>query len=503
MLPVLIISMDATMLGFAVPHLSESLEPTSSQLLWIIDVYSFVLAGLLVTMGVLGDRIGRRRLLMFGAAGFSLVSLAAAFAPSAATLIAARALLGLAGATLMPSTLSLVRNVFTDDRERQVAIAAWSSAFAVGGAIGPIIGGLLLDHFWWGSVFLVGVPTTAVLLIAAPRMIPESRDPAPGVFDLTSSLLSMITMIPSVYAVKMVAEQGIHLTAFVALAVGITGGVAFVRRQRRLDDPMIDLSLFAVPGFRTAIISNLVACFGFAGGLYFVTQYFQLVKDMSAFRSGVQLLPAVFVSVAVMTQAPRLMRRFAPFPVIAAGLVSGAIGFALFVAIDVGSSLMLSTIAITLSYAGLSVAIAVAVDGIMSVIPPERAGAGASVSETANELGMALGTALLGSVATAVYRPRIDQIVGVPGPALDVARETLGAATIVAEQLPEALSHTLLTGAREAFMAGMHAASIVAAVTIGVVATFAFFRQHRRGVPPAEHPDVVAAAASTASVPEH
>lgn len=473
MLPVLIISMDATMLGFAVPHLSEALEPSSAQLLWIIDVYSFVLAGLLVTMGVLGDRIGRRRLLLFGAAGFSSVSLLAAFAPSAGALIAARALLGLAGATLMPSTLSLVRNVFIDDRERQVAIATWAATFAVGGAIGPIVGGVLLDHFWWGSVFLVGVPTTAVLLVAAPRMIPESRDPDPGRFDLASSALTMCTTVPIVYAVKTTAERGPDGVAAISLALGLLAGTLFVRRQRRLETPMIDLSLFRVPGFRNAIVANLIACFGLAGGLYFITQYFQLVEGLTALRSGIQLLPAVVAAIAVMAAAPALLRRFRPFSLIAVSLGSAALGFALFLTADVGGSLSMSTLAITISYAGLSLAATVGVDGIMSVIPPERAGAGASVSETANELGIALGTAILGSVLTAVYRPRIDTVTGLTPTDIAAARETLGAAMLVADDLPATLAHDLITTAREAFVTGMHVASLVAAVLLAAGAVLA------------------------------
>lgn len=457
------------MLGFAVPHLSESLKPTSSQLLWIIDIYSFMLAGLLVTMGSVGDRIGRRRLLLIGAAAFSTTSIMAAFAPNATTLIAARALLGLSGATLMPSTLSLIRNIFPEHQERQVAISIWAASFAIGGAVGPIIGGLVLDHFWWGSVFLTGVPITVALLVLAPGIVPESSDPTPGRFDVPSSVLSILAMIPTIFALKSAAENGAGLRGLLALGVGVCAAIAFTVRQRNLADPMIDTGLFLIPGFRRAIIANMVASFGFAGGLFFMTQYFQLVLGMSALRSGIHLMPAVIAAIVLMLAAPAFVRRWGPFPVMVAGLSLGTVGFGSFMVIGQHSAVLFTTTAITAAYAGLSMAMTVAIDGIMAVVPPERAGAGASVSETSNELGIALGTALLGSALTAVYRPRIDRIAAVPQEAIDTARETLGAAVVAAQDLPAATARILLDGAREAFVAGLHAASLLATVALALV----------------------------------
>ena len=472
-LPVLIISMDSTILGFAIPQLSEALEPTSSQLLWIIDIYSFVLAGLLITMGSLGDRIGRRRLLVAGAVAFSAASLVAAFSTSATMLIGARALLGVAGATLMPSTLSLLRNVFSDDRERQTAIALWATAFAVGTALGPIVGGFLLEHYWWGSVFLVGLPITAVLAVLAPRLVPESKDPSPGAFDLASAGLSMVAMLPTVYAVKLVAERGWSSAAVVALLVGLTAGVIFVRRQRRLADPMIDVSLFAVPKFRMAVSGNLAACFGFAGSMFFVTQHLQLVIGMSPIRAGLQLVPAVAATVLFMLLAPVAARRWGPFAVIAAGLGCGAVGFGLLAQADAGQSAVVVTAAVVVLNAGLGAAMTVAVDGIMAAIPPQRAGAGASVSETANELGIALGTAILGSIMVAVYRSNLGTPAGASAADLAHARETLGAAVSASERLGGPAGTALLDAARSAFVDGVRVASLVAAVVLAVVALWA------------------------------
>lgn len=472
-MPVLIISMDGTVLGFAVPEISASLEPSGAQLLWIIDIYSFVLAGLLVTMGVLGDRIGRRRLLMLGAAAFSVASIVAAFSTSAEMLIATRALLGVAGATLMPSTLSLIRNLFKNARERQLAIAVWASAFAVGAALGPIVGGFLLEHFWWGSVFLVGVPVTAGLLVVAPRLLPESRDPSPESFDVPSAALSLLTMLPIVYAIKVFAEHGVSSTPIAAAIVGVIAGVVFVRRQLTLPVATIDVSLFAVPRFRMAVSGNLVSCFAFSGSLYFTTQYLQLVVGMSPMRAGIQLLPAAVASVVFTMAAPGLSRRVGPFSVIAAGLAVGALGFAMLSQVTADGSVALTTFAIIALNSGVGAAMAVAVDGIMTAIPPERAGAGSSVSETANELGIALGTAILGSVAIAVYRSGLDGLDGVPTSAVDQARETLGAAATVADELGGAVGDSLQHAANIAFVDGLQRAALVAAVTLFVTAGWA------------------------------
>ncbi|MCB0967869.1 MAG: MFS transporter [Ilumatobacter sp.] len=479
-LPVLIISMDATILGFAIPELSTALSPSSSQMLWIIDVYSFVLAGLLVTMGIVGDRIGRRRLLLLGAAGFSVASVLAAFAPNAEALIAARALLGVAGATLMPSTLALIRNVFTDDGERQLAIAIWAVAFSVGAAIGPIVGGFLLDHAWWGSVFLVGVPVTLLLLVVGPRLLPESRDPDPQPFDIPSAGLSMVAMFAVVYAMKSFAEHGSSSTAWIVLALGLYSGVRFVRRQRRLDDPMIDVDLFRIPRFSMAISGNMVACFGFSGAMYFVAQHLQLVTGMSAMRAGINLLPSVAATIAITLLAPAAARRIGTFRVISLGLVAGGVGFAMLATVGTASSTLHVVASLLVLNAGLSAAMAVSVDGVMAALPPARAGAGASVSETANELGIALGTAILGSIAATVYRGSIADATALPPDAIESARETLGAAHAAGADLGGTAGRQLVELANAAFVDGTRVASTVAAVVFVPLAMWAWALGSRR-----------------------
>jgi DHA2 family multidrug resistance protein-like MFS transporter len=465
-LPVLVISMDATILGFAIPAMSEAIDPSSAELLWIIDVYSFVLSGLLITMGNLGDRIGRRRLLLAGSAGFAVASVAAALAPGPLSLITARAVLGLAGATLMPSTLSLIRNIFVDERRRQFAISVWAMMFSVGAVAGPIVGGVLLEHYWYGAVFLISLPVCLALLVTGPALIPESRDPSPEPFDVPSSLLSMAAILPLVYGMKAVAEDGWDPVVVPAVLVGLAAGRAFVQRQQRLPVPMIDVSLFRVPRFRVAITGNLLTCVGFAGQAFFVTQYLQLVLGLSPIRAALQLLPGAVAGVIATLAAPAMMRRWGPFAVISSGLVVGAAGFVVLIAVAVDSTLWPVTTALVLIELGLCAAITTAIDGIIASVPQAKAGAGASVSETGNELGVALGTAVLGSILVAVYRHRLDDV-----PA--EARETLGAAHEVG-------TGTVRAAADAAFVDGIRVASAVAAVLLVAVAV-ASARVARRG----------------------
>src|SRR5262245_1814995 len=248
-LPCLLYSMDLTVLHLAVPRLTESLQPTSTQLLWIIDIYGFFVAGSLVTLGTLGDRIGRRKLLLIGAAFFGVASVLAAFSTSAAMLIATRALLGLAGATVAPSTLSLIRNMFHDPEERTRAISVWIMAFSMGGAVGPVVGGLLLEYFWWGSVFLAAVPVMLLILIVGPKLLPEYRDPNAGKLDVASAAISMAAVLSMIYGLKRMAQEGVTLLALLAVGAGVLLGLLFVRRQLRLTDPLLDLGLFRIRAF--------------------------------------------------------------------------------------------------------------------------------------------------------------------------------------------------------------------------------------------------------------
>ncbi|MCM6776930.1 MFS transporter [Nocardia sp. CDC159] len=473
-LALLLISVDATVLDIAVPAISAHLAPTTPQLLWIIDVYSFVLAGLLVTMGALGDRIGRRRLLLLGAVGFGLASAVAAWSVSPDMLIAARVLQGVAGATLMPATLGLIRAMFTDPRQRTIAIAVWSAMAGGGAALGPVLGGWLLEHFWWGSVFLINLPVMLALVVLGPVLVPESRDPNPGRFDLISAGLSMLALVPVVYAVKEIAAHGFDLVPIGVAAVGVLAGVLFVRRQRALADPMLDLRLFALPKFRTAVLTNLLSVFALAGVLFFGSQYLQLVLGRSPLDAGLLLLPGMLASMVAALASAWLVRLWRPGLVLGVALVVAAAGASLFVLLsaDPAAGVLPFVAGFLLVGAGVGVALTISSDMVVGSAPVERAGAAAAVSETAYETGVALGVAILGSVVMAVFRHGLD-VGGVPESQFATARESLGGAVETARDLPEPVATTLLNSAHEAFVTGVHVAAIATALILLFVGFFA------------------------------
>src|SRR5687768_5922630 len=396
--------MDLTVLHLAIPHLSRDLRPSSSQLLWIIDIYGFMVAGSLITMGTLGDRIGRRRLLLIGAAAFGVASVLAAFSTSAEMLIATRAVLGVAGATLMPSTLSLIRNMFHDAGQRTFAIGIWTISFSIGGILGPLIGGVLLEHFWWGSVFLIGVPAMALLLILGPLLLPEFRSGETGPYDLPSAVMSLLTVLAVIYGVKHIAEQGLDWLAAVSIAAGVAIGVAFVRRQRRLDDPLIDLSLFRSPAFSTSIATNVFGFFVMFGTFLMTAQYLQLVLGLSPLVAGLWTIPSSLGFTAGSMLTSVIARHVRPAYAIAGGGTLAAFGFVLLMLVDAPGDLPLLVISSVVWSIGLAPAYILATDMIVTAAPPERAGAASAISETGTELGGALGIAIIGSIGAAIYR---------------------------------------------------------------------------------------------------
>jgi DHA2 family multidrug resistance protein-like MFS transporter len=464
-LPCLVYAMDLTVLNLAVPQLSTDLAPSSAQLLWIVDIYGFLVAGLLVTMGTLGDRIGRRRLLLLGAAAFAGASVLAAWSTSAGMLIAARALLGVAGATLAPSTLSLIRNMFADPRQRTVAVSVWITSFAVGGAVGPLVGGVLLEWFWWGSVFLVAVPVMALLLLLGPRLLPEFRDPAAGRLDLGSAGMSLAAVLAVIYGLKQLAQDGPGWLAVGCMLAGLLVGVGFVRRQRRLADPLIDVRLFANRAFSAALTTNLLSFFVGFGALLFTAQYLQLVLGLSPLEAGLWSLPSSVGFILGSMATPLLVRRAAPVAVMAAGLALAAVGFGLLTQLPPSSGLPLLVTGSVIFSLGLAPVDTLATDLAVGAAPPERAGAASAITETSAEFGGALGIAVLGVIGTAVYRAQMAEAVpaGVPDQAAAAARDTLGGAVAVAGQLPERVGASLLEVAREAFTQGLHLATAVSA----------------------------------------
>ncbi|MGW3142614.1 MFS transporter [Streptomyces sp. NPDC001139] len=455
MLPLLLVSMDVSVLYFAIPAISADLEPSGTQQLWIFDIYAFVLAGLLMTMGSLGDRIGRRRLLLLGAAAFGTASLIAAYADSAETLIAARAVLGVGGATLMPSTMALIRTMFTDPAQRAKAIGLWSGVMTAGIALGSVLSGVLVQYFWWGSVFLVNLPAMALLLVLGPFLLPESRDPHPGRFDWPSVPLSMAGVLPVIYGLKEITSQGWHPQYVVSITVGLLFAAAFVHRQRTTASPMIDPALFRGRGFAPSVVLNLVGSFAMMGSAYFTTQYLQSVLGKSAMEAALwALLPSVPIGMAAPLATTLVQKGVDRAHVVTAGFAVGACGYALLALADTGS-LWLVLAACGVLASGIVMVISQITDLALSSAPVERAGSASSLMETGGEFGGALGMAVLGSIGTAIYRHDI------PATAPATARETLGGALAVADRIPG-----LATTAREAFTHGMQGAAIAGAVLL-------------------------------------
>ncbi|MGC5013018.1 MFS transporter [Streptosporangium sp. DT93] len=473
-LPVLLVSVTVTVLYLALPLLSADLAPSGPRLLWIVDVYAFLLAGLLIPMGALADRIGRRKLLLIGAAAFGVTSVLAAYAPGADPLIAARALQGAAAATLMPPTLALIRTMFRDPRQRRMAVAVWAAGFAGGSVLGPIAGGWLLERFWWGSVFMINVPVMILLLVLGPFLLPEYRDPRPGPFDVAGAVLSLAAVLPVVYGVKQFASGGAGPPALLAVASGVLAGAVFLRRQRRRAHPMLDPRLFSDRGFGVSLVTSTLAVFALVGLFYFVAQYLQLVLGLRPLVAGLLTLPAAGSALAGSALAAVIAQRVRPGYVMGGGMSLAACGFAVMSGLDVSSGRWVLIAGLLLLGSGIGAVQAVASDVIVALAPPERAGSASAVMEAATELGGALGVAVLGSMGLAVYTGEFAAAGGHAGLSAEdalVAGETLGGAVAVAGRLPDREAAALLLDvARSAFTGGLRTAAVLGAVVLALAA---------------------------------
>ncbi|MGH8437735.1 MAG: MFS transporter [Pseudomonas sp.] len=453
MLPVLLVTVDNTVLGFALPKIAEALHPTASQQLWMIDAYSLVLAGLLVSMGSLGDRIGHRKLLLIGSLGFAIISIMTAYSSSAAQLIGGRACMGIFGAMLMPSTLALIRSVFENREERRLAVAIWATTLTVGSALGPLIGGVLLEFFSWGAIFLLAVPILIPLLILGPWLLPESEPDPSGPLDPLSILQSMVALGALVYGIKHVASEGVDSMAMAAFAIGTASGWLFVRRQLRLPVPLMDLALFRNKTFSGSVAINLMSLAFLIGFVFFATQFLQIVLRMSPFSASLALVPgqimAIIVGMLVVPVAQRVSVH-----VLVPVLVAFTEAAFLLVA-WLGSSLTVLAVAFALLNIGVGAIATVSNDVILSAAPPTKAGAASAISETAYEVGVVLGTAVLGGLLTAYYRGALQLPAFLTPLQERLASETLAGAHTVAAMLTGDQASELMNIAGNAFEGGV------------------------------------------------
>ncbi|MEW6204482.1 MAG: MFS transporter [Pseudomonadota bacterium] len=469
-------SMDLTVLNLAIPAISADLQPSSAQLLWIVDIYGFMVAGALITMGTLGDRIGRRRLLMIGAAAFGVASVLAAFSTSSEMLIVTRALHGLAGATIAPSTLSLIRNMFDDPTERMRAIGIWISSFSIGAVMGPLVGGVLLEYFWWGSVFLINVPVMILLLILAPRLLPEYKDESAGRMDIASAALSLSAVLLIIYALKHTAEVGVNVTGLLCMTAGFALGIWFVRRQAGLKDPLIDLNLFKAPGFVAVLGTYLLSCLTMFGVYVYIAQYLQLVLGLTPLIAGAWTVPWALAFVLGTNITPWLAKQLGQARLVVFGLLSTAIGFAGLALLTVQADMVLLVLATVVLALGLSPMFTLGTELIISSAPAEKAGSASALAETGAEFGGAVGIAVFGSIGVAIYRARMETMLN-PAWSSDIqraAQDTLGGAVASAMQLPIPEQTGLLQAARLAFMEGMQLTSIAGAGVMVLASVLAY-----------------------------
>ncbi len=477
-LPTMLLGLDVTLLYLALPVLALDLQPSNTQALWIMDIYGFMIAGFLITMGTLGDRIGRRRLLMIGAAAFAVASVVAAFATNAAMLIVARAALGVAGATLMPSTLALISNMFKQPSQRGLAIGVWATMFALGMAAGPVVGGVLLDHFWWGAAFLVAVPVTGILLVAAPLLLPEYRTSHGGRLDLYSVVLSLGAIFALIYGIKELAKAGVALVPILVLGIGIAVLFLFIRRQHHLDEPLLDLRLFASRTFSAALLVLLVGLIGVSGVMLLITQYLQLVSGLSPLAAGLWMGPPALAMVSAGIAAPLIARYIRPGFVVAGALLLSALGYFLLSQIDISASgLVIAVTGFSLVYLGLGVMAALGTDLVVSAAPAAKAGSASAMSEMVQELGVALGVAILGSLATLIYRANIGTVISteLSADAAAAMADSLWAAAAIASQLPA----SFLEQAQVAFIIGVNITAMVGGVSaVGLAIIAALSLKH-------------------------
>lgn len=455
--PVLLVAMDGSVLFLAIPIVTTALAPTADQALWILDIYGFAVASLLIAFGNIGDRYGRLKLLMIGAALFGAGSVGAAFAPTAELLIAFRALMGLAGATLLPSALAVLSELFTDARQRARAIGIFAAAFAAGFAIGPIVGGHLLSRFWWGSVFLINLPVIVLFLLLAPILLRDVRGTRPGRVDAASVVLSAAGVLLTVYAIKHLAAEGLTVMTAATGLIGITTLGWFVRRQRRLEHPLIDFSLFRERVFTVAIITGLLPLAAWSATAYLAGTYLQSVLDLPVLRAALLALPGAAVLTLTCIVTPALVGRVGKRTALMTCHGCIAVGLLLLLPTSVSGGIRWYVASTVIAGIGYGISFSVVADTAVAAVHPQRAGSAAAIAETSNEIGNALGIALLGSLAALIFRLQGPDLAG-------TLNETLQAPGLTA---------AVIDDAKSAFVTGLHAAAVIAGILHAALGVFA------------------------------
>ena len=466
-LSLLLVAVDATVLHVAVPAVTEDLRPGAIELLWIVDAYPLVAASLLILFGTLGDRVGRRRVLLLGYALFGLASAVATVAWSPEVLIAARVLLGVGGAMIMPATLSILRQVFPDRGERAMAIGVWSAVAAVGAAVGPLLGGFLLAHFWWGSVFLVNIPLMVVAVPVGRWLLPESTGDRDGPWDVVGAVIAATGLFGLVLGIKLAGDASpAHPAAVLPLLCGLLLLGLFVRRQCTRAHPLVDVRSFARPGFGTSVACIVIAMLALVGLQLVAAQYLQLVLGLTALETGLRLLPLTCAAMVAGLAGSRLLAWLGPRAMVASGFLTTALAVSLLTGMGAHDRPVLLAVGLVLLGCGLEVTLFGAYESMLNEAPAGQAGSAAAVGETSYQLGAGIGIALLGSVMNAVYGPRVEQVPGVPAQAARDASHSLSEAYEIAGRLGGPIGAALRDAARDAFVHGLHVVLVVSAVLL-------------------------------------